>query len=334
MRLVIATALALALALAGGICAPALAEDVVFTGKTMSPDHTEVMSPHATETDLKVFDNMVKDLKARQGEDVEPPVGPFKGRMKVTKVLADIGQQVKEEQALLEYAYPLEDLISERRKLSQVDLRSTEATLERLRADITDLRRKQEETRRRKDMGAASDQELTDLESEIRVDRLKEQVLDDRLRLERDMSAGDLELARAKFGLKTDSHHLPGTSWVTSPVSGYVLWTNPEVKPGVILTKSTKLFVVGPLDPILIRAWVYEKLVSRLRVGDKAQVAFPGVPGKTFQATVSRIPMTAIKFETQLPTQFEVELTLPNPGLLLKEGMRGQCTVSVPDGPR
>jgi multidrug efflux pump subunit AcrA (membrane-fusion protein) len=332
MRFVTVTVLALGLtALA---LRPALAEEVVFTGKTFSPDHTEVLSPHATKAELKIFEDMSKELKARQGEDAEPPVGPFTGRMKVTKVLADIGQKVNLEQVLLEYAYPLEDLISERRKLSQADLLSLDATLDRTRADIADLHHKLDEARMRKQMGAASDQEISDLVREIQVTTLKEQLQRDQLRMDRDQASGDLELAKAKFGLKTDEHHLPGMSWVTSPVAGYVLWVNPEVKPGVILTKSTKLFVVGPLDPILIRALVYEKLASRLRVGDKAEVTFQTLPGKTFEATISRIPMTGVQLDTQLPTDFEVELTLPNPDLKLKEGMRGQCKVTVPDGPR
>ncbi|WP_243358189.1 efflux RND transporter periplasmic adaptor subunit [Fundidesulfovibrio terrae] len=323
-----------AMAMALFIGKPAFAEVISFIGKTYSPDHMEVMSPHATPEELKIFDAMAKEVKDKRGEDAEPPVKPFTGRMKVSKMLADIGQHVDSDQRLLEYAFPPEDLLSEERKLSQADLRGMEANLESLRSDIATKRKKLEEARMRYAKGAASQQEMSDIIKDMELARLKERILDDNLRMEREMAKGELELAKAKFGPKASAHNLPGQSWITSPVAGYVLWVNPEVKPGMILTKKTKLFVVGSMDPILVRALVHEIQLAKLRVGDKATIAFDTMPGKTYEATIIRIPMTANQTDVQLPSHFEVELSLPNPGLTLKEGMRGQVSVQVPDGPR
>jgi multidrug efflux pump subunit AcrA (membrane-fusion protein) len=313
---------------------PAAAEVITFLGKTYSPDHMDVLSPHATPEELKVFDAMAKEVKAKRGEDAEPPVKPFTGRMKVSKMMVEIGQRVDGDQRLLEYAFPPEDLLSEQRKLSQADLKSMEASLEGTRADIASMRKRLDETRMRHSRGMASDQELSDITKDLELARSKERLLDDNLRMEREMAKGELELAKAKFGPKASAHNIPGVSWITSPVTGYVLWVNPEVKPGVILTKKTKLFMVGSMDPILVRALVHEIQLAKLRVGDKATVAFDTLPGKTFEATVIRIQMTANQTDVQLPSHFEVELSLPNPGLTLKEGMRGQVAVQVPDGPR
>ena len=36
----------------------------------------------------------------------------------------------------------------------------------------------------------------------------------------------------------------------------------------------------------------------------------------------------------QFPSHFEVQLSLPNPGARLKVGLRGDVSVTVPDGPR
>ena len=312
----------------------ARAEEIVFIGKTYSPNHMEVFSPHASPAELKIFDSMAKEIREKRGEDAEPPVKPFTGKMKVTKMLADIGQPVDLEQRLLEYAFPTEDLLTEQRKLSQGELKSMEASLERVRAEIATKRKNLEEARMRQSRGLASTQEVGDLARDIQLAKMTEQAIDYNLRLEREMSKGELELAKAKFGSKASEHNLPGVSWITSPVAGYVLWVNPEVKPGMVLSKKTKLFVVGSMDPILIRALVYETQMPKLRVGDKAQVTFDTLPDKTFEAAIVRIPMTATQTDVQLPSHFEVELSMPNPGLALKEGMRGQVKIQVPDGPR
>lgn len=331
MRQLICLSLLVVAALWAGSAA---AEDVVFVGKTFSPNHMEVLSPHASPEEMKIFESMAKEVKLKRGEGAEPPIKPFTGRMKVMKMLADIGQKVDLDQRLLEYAFPPEDLLSERRKLSQSEIRAQEANLERVRSEISLLRKNLDESRMRLGRGLASSQEVSDQAKDLELARFKERTIEESLRMEREMAAGELELARAKFGQKASEKNLPGVSWVTTPVAGHVLWVNPEVKPGVILSKKTKLFVVGSMDPILVRALVHEIYISRLRVGDKAVIAFDTLPGKTFEATVVRIQMTAAWADAQLPAHFEVELSLPNPDLALKEGMRGKVTVQVPDGPR
>jgi len=313
---------------------PALAEEISFVGKTFSPNHMEVLSPHATPEEMKLFDAMAKEVRDKQGEEAEPPAKPFTGRMKITKLMAAIGHKVDLDQRLLEYAFPTEDLQSERRKLSQGNLLALEANVERIRSNLAANRRALDEARVRFDKGQASRQELDDLARSVELSSQRLRSVEENLRLERELAKGDLDLAKAKFGSKTTPHYLPNVSWITSPVSGYVLWANPEVKAGTILTKKTRLFVVGSLDPILVRALVHETRVTRLRVGDKANIVFDTLPDKTFEAVIVRIPMTANQTDVQLPSHFEVELSLPNPGLALKEGMRGNVTVKVPDGPR
>jgi len=323
-----------ALFLAVSSCTIAWAEEITFVGKTYSPNHMDVMSPHATPDELKVFDAMAKEVKQKRGDDAEPPVKPFTGRMKIIKMMADIGHKVDLDQRLLEYAFPPEDLLSEKRKISQADIRSLEASLESVRASVTANRKKLEEARLRHSRGLASDQDLRDMTKDLELAKTKERILDENLRFEREMAKGELDLAKAKFGAKTTEHYIPGVSWINTPVAGHVLWVNPEVKPGIILSKKTKLFVVGSMDPILIRALVHEIQLPKLRVGDKAKVVFDTLPEKSFEASIIRIPMTANQTDVQLPSHFEVELSLPNPDLFLKEGMRGQVTVQIPDGPR
>lgn len=313
---------------------PVRAEVVEFIGKTSSPQKYEVWSPHATDKEMDLWNAQNKEVKRKQGEEAEAPAKPFDGPMKITRVLAGIGSRVEPEQPLMTYEFPREDLQSERRKLSQSDITSQESELAKNRAKLETAERDLREFLRRLALGQSSAEEVREQSRLVEVLRLKQRAMQDSVNLDKEMLKGELELARAKFGPKASSASLPVIANLRSQESGYVLWVNPEVKPGVTLRKKTKLFVLGGMDPMFIRALVHEIKIPRLKVGDKATVTFESMPGEVHHAVISRIQFTADASENQLPSHFEVELTLPNPGMKLKDGLRGQVRVEVPDGPR
>jgi len=328
MRLLITT---LVLASVFSAAGHAFAGEIVFTGKTVSPNHTEIMSPHAVSDGDKAKTGGSAELA---GAAVSFS-GTFTGQMKIVSLLADIGQKVDANQNLLQFDYPLQGLIKERGKLSQADLLDAEYQLERVRADIASLRAVLSAAQSLRERGIASNKDVASLTRDLEVKTAKEQALAYRVQIEQGAAEGGLDSAKKKFGEKVDEHHLTGTAWIASPVEGHVLWVNPDLKPGMILTRKTKLFVVGSLDPIAVRAWLYERQVVQMRVGDKASVAFENLPGKTFEGSVTRISMSPVFSDVQLPSEYEVEITVPNPGLLLKEGARGKVTVETqtPDTP-
>lgn len=316
-------------------CSQSMAEDTVFVGKTYSPERYEVWSPHASPDEMKVFQAMADEIKSKRGDDKEDDDGfvikPFTGKLVVQRIMVEIGQQVGSDQPLLTYSFPPEEIQAERRKLSQNEINSMEAGLSRVSTDITRLNIQLDEFRRRMPLGTISEQDVKDKIREIEIARLKERAMRESVNLEKEMNRGELELAKAKFGPKASFGHLPSEAYARSPVKGYVLWSNPDLKPGVILGKKTKLFIVGSMNPLLIRALVHEIKLPKLHVGDKAEVTFESMPGKTFTAIVSRIAMSADETDVQMPSHFQVELTLPNPGIVLKEGLKGQVRLTTPD---
>ena len=318
-------------------CSRSMAEDIVFMGKTYSPEKYEIWSPHASPEELKVFQAMADEIKSKRGDDKDADDGmlikPFTGKMLVARLMVEIGQQVGSDQPLLTYSYPPEEIQAERRKLSQSDINALESGLSRVSADIGRLNLQLDEFRKRLATGTISEQDIKDKLREIEVARLKQKALQESISLEKEMSRGELELAKAKFGPKASSKHLPPEAYIRSPVKGYVLWTNPDLKAGMILNKKTQLFMVGSMDPLLIRALVHEIKLPKLHVGDAAEVTFESMPGKTFTARISRIAMSADQADVQMPSHFQVELTLPNPGVVLKEGLKGQVRVKEPDSP-
>jgi RND family efflux transporter MFP subunit len=70
--------------------------------------------------------------------------------------------------------------------------------------------------------------------------------------------------------------------------------------------------------------------LARMAVGQSASVAFPALPGRTFEARVREITPAA---DPQSRT-YRVKLTLENPGQLVRLGMSGEATLatSVPAG--
>ncbi len=319
------------------ICPQTRAEDIVFMGKTMSPEKYDIWSPHAGPEQMKVYQAMVDELKAKRGDvegiEDELPYKPFTGKIIVQRLMADIGQQVGADQPLLTYTFPPEEIQAERRKLSETEINSMEAGLARVTADMHQLNLQLEEFRHRVSTGTVSSQQITDKVREIEVAGMKLRAMRDSINFEKEMNRGELELARAKYGPKTSSKHLPLEAYVRSPVNGYVLWSNPDLKAGAILDKQVQLFSVGRMDPILIRALVHEMKLPKLHVGDAAAVTFESMPGKTFTAHISRIAISADQSDAQMPSHYQVELTLPNPGIALKEGLRGQVTIAEPDTP-
>jgi len=331
MRLFTATlGLVLALLAAGN----AFAEEIVLNGKTFSPNRMEIFSPHALAalpSAGEASPSTAKDSDAGAGS--ETTFAPFT-QMKITKLLADIGQKVTADQHLLEFDYPHEGLIAERRKLSPAGLMTREASLEKIRADTAQLRASLAGAQALRDKGVLSSQNVNDMVRELQLKTLREQALASRVELDRGVAQGSLDAAQKKFGKTARERRLTGRSWITAPVAGFVLWANPDLKPGMILTQKTRLFVVGSLDPIVFRADVYEEQAVRLRVGDKVRVTFEALPGRTFDARLARVAVTPLPGGIQTSSQYEVEITLPNPGLALKEGVRGEASVQVPDGPR
>lgn len=333
MRLCIALLVALILALLAG--GAANASELTFTGKTVSPNHTEIFSPHAPAEVVAAY-KAAAGAAQSQGQDLGAPGAPFTGKMTVTKLLTGIGQKVDVDQRLLEFTYPPEGLIAERGKLGQPAVTALEAQWEGTRSQANQAAAALDEAKELQERGIASDQAVKDIAQALQVAQLKEQVLADKVRLARDAAEAAVISAQKKFGKNVDKGLLTGRSWIVSPVAGTVLWINPDLTPAMVLDKPTRLFTVGSLDPILVRAWVYESQAVKLRVGDKAQISFESLAGKTFPAAVSRISMTALFLgpDPQLPSLFETDFTVSNPDLLLKEGMRGTIKVQIPDGPR
>ena len=114
----------------------------------------------------------------------------------------------------------------------------------------------------------------------------------------------------------------PAEGVIVAPISGHVVWVNPELRVGAELEAGSQAFVLGVMDPMLLRANIYEEEALRLAVGDRGTMYPESLPWKTFRAQVSRIAWTPLSLDPLQPSYYEVEFTVPNQELLLREGLR------------
>lgn len=274
------------------------AEEVIFSGKLYSPLKLTATLPYTAQ---------------------------------IVSMPTQIGQKVKKDDVLLTYEIPLETRLSEKRSLSLATVKDLEHQVASVANDIDKKKVKRQELQVMEKQNMATSQALLQNAEEMDVLEKQRTALQEKLAMERDQAATRLDLARDRFGPKANYDALPKEGIVKAPVDGYVLWINPDLRKGVKLNRDTDLFQVGILDPIVIRAQVHEIEAVRLKLGDKAKVTFDSMPGKEFTATVSRIPWAPLPTSLQQPSYYEIELTLPNPDMSLKEGLKGTVTI-VPKG--
>lgn len=94
---------------------------------------------------------------------------------------------------------------------------------------------------------------------------------------------------------------------------------------GNTVASNTALFSIVELDPVLAVIQITEKDYPRLVIGQQARLQTDAFPGRIFSATVSRI---APIFRAS-SRQARVEMSVPNPGHLLKPGMFTRCVLEL-----
>ncbi|GFK93675.1 hypothetical protein NNJEOMEG_01509 [Fundidesulfovibrio magnetotacticus] len=335
--------LALAAAFLALAATAAQAAVITFQGKTASPDMYDVYTPHATKEQADAY-NAEKEKRKQEAKNAGKEVRddemgggtPYiDGPITVLRVLVQIGQRVVPTEWLMEYTIPRDFLIAEQGGVYRTSELAFRADLQRALTDLESWRNKLKGVVERVARGTVAPQEQAQIVREIDVLTYRVRYLEEALKLEEESGKFRRDMARMRYGFKSkDSQSIKNVTAISSPGHGHILWINPDVKPGMVFNKLTRLFQLGTLDPLIIRALVHESKIPQLRVGDKARVTFESMPGEAREAVITQINVTAEQQETQLPSHFEVQLSLPNPGLTLKVGMRGDIVVTVPDTPR
>jgi multidrug efflux pump subunit AcrA (membrane-fusion protein) len=114
-----------------------------------------------------------------------------------------------------------------------------------------------------------------------------------------------------------------------APMDGYI--ANRSVEPGDTASPGRPVFEIVQMDPVEVSVGVPETDVHMVRIGQKADVTVPALPGKSVLGTVRVINVSA---DSNTRT-YMTRITMANPEHLLRVGMvaeariRGDRTVSM-----
>lgn len=132
-------------------------------------------------------------------------------------------------------------------------------------------------------------------------------------------AAAHLEVARKALSDAT----------LCAPMDGYI--SKRSIESGDTASPGRQVFEIVQMDPVEVSIGVPETDVHLVRIGQKADVTVPALPGKTFQGMVRIINVSA---DPNTRT-YMARITMANPEHLLRVGMvaeariRGDRTVSM-----
>ena len=242
----------------------------------------------------------------------------------VDEVLVHPGEAVEDGSPLMRY-----HLQDEAERILQREVTNGAGT-ENLKSQVLDLERQLAQTSAERNKarqlvasGLGSKQALSRLEGSVTSLRDRIGLLQSTIRKTESNFEARLKELGGYFGQPiAEGEQLPRTLTLTSPIKGYVLSLDPALNPGNLLPAGAAPIQVGQLNPVLIQVPVYEADVNTIRVGDKAVVEIPSLGDRRFTGLVSEISWISTDMNVANPSYYTVELTVPNPDLLLKPGFK------------
>jgi multidrug efflux pump subunit AcrA (membrane-fusion protein) len=250
---------------------------------------------------------------------------PFKGV--ITSLRAHSGQRVEAGEILATYRLAPESLMAIQQRLSPPQLAEMETKLAEVQRNMVPLTSKQRELAQLVQKKLAPSQGLAQVNQELQFLGRERAIFQDRLKKDRQLAQQDQEVLINLLGTAMKSGQIPREVSLKAPISGYVIWVNPEMRESAELPPLPAAFQVGVMDPMLLRAQAFEIEALQVRVGQPAEMTLDALPGRKFQAKVSRISWSSITIGPDQPAYYEVELTVPNPDLDLKEGLKARIVL-------
>ena len=119
---------------------------------------------------------------------------------------------------------------------------------------------------------------------------------------------------------KLSRKHLTDAT-LCAPTSGYI--SKRSIEPGDTAAPGRPVFEIVQMDPVEVNVGVPETDVHLVRIGQKAEITVPALPGKSFQGTVRVINVSADPNTRTYMTRISV----PNREHVLRVGMVAEATI-------
>lgn len=247
---------------------------------------------------------------------------PFKGV--ITALLVRSGDRVEPNQVLAKYRLAPEALAQIRQRLSPPQISETEVKLAETERSLVSLQAKERELTQLAQKKLAPPQSLEQSNRDVRLVGQERTALQARLRQDRQVAQDDMAVLKKQLGNSISSGQIPQEVALVAPIGGYIVWVHPDLQVGAALEPNPGIIQVGVMDPMLVRAQAFEIEALQIKPGETAEVTLESLPGRKFQGEVSRVSWSSLTPGLEQPAYYDVELKVPNPELLLKDGLKAQ----------
>jgi HlyD family secretion protein len=124
---------------------------------------------------------------------------------------------------------------------------------------------------------------------------------------------------------------------LTSPLTGVVLAKS--IEPGEYVAPGTPIVTIGEISKPWLRAYVDERDLGRVKLGQKVRVTTDTYPGRPYEGRLSFIASQAEFTPKNVQTEkervklvYRVKIDVPNPKLELKPGMPDDAEILLGSG--
>ncbi len=252
-------------------------------------------------------------------------VMPFKGVF--TKLIATAGQRVKQGDVLARYRLSPDVILQIRRRLSPPQIADLEIGLNDVEKGLSSLESRYNEARSLMAQNMASEQSLAQVEGERRLLKERQAALQQRIAQERQFAKDDALALKEQLGAAFAPNHVPEVVSLLAPVSGQVISINSEVREGAEVGAGLSAFTIGITDPMIMKTQVFETDSTEFKIGDPAEITVESLPNCKFEAKISRMALTPVNPGLGDPSYYEVEFSVTNPDLTLKDGLKAVACV-------
>ena len=253
---------------------------------------------------------------------------PFGGV--IDEVACDIGQAVTNGQPLVRYRLFPDAAQQLCRRLNPPLVADLSTQLAQTENRLAQTSRQLDETRRQAELRLSPPAQVDLLERDAAAFAQQADSLRSRLATERRLATEDADMLTRLLASPLPPDVTPSQVWLTAPLDGRLISIEPPVAPGAEVAQHAPAVQVGSMDPMILRAQVHEREAVRLSPGDSARVTVESLSGRSFPGTLRRVFWVPTERGLHDPAYFEIEVTVPNPDLSLKEGFQGRLEFDLP----
>ncbi len=253
---------------------------------------------------------------------------PYRGV--ITSIKATPGQQVRAGDILATYRLSPEAVLAIRQRISPPQISESEVTLAEIEKNLVSLQNRQRELSQLSAKKLAAPQSLNQANREVQLLNQERSATRERLQRDRQIARQDLAVLSRDLGEAIKSGRIPAEAVLKAPIAGYVIRVSPDLQEGAEMEPTPGVFLVGVMDPMIVQAQAFEIEALHIKVGAAAEVTLESLPGKKFEGQVRRVSWSSLTPGLDQPSYYEIELKVPNPDLLLKEGLKARIVLRKP----